>query len=158
MCDCLGYRSAKLCAHALAVAESCGLFDYLSWYKQLKCKPSVGYLANLSKPKMCGNVPSSLADSQYLGTASHTSVQRGQSNYHPTSQYTPVRGGNLSYPPQLGPPYSPGASFGLHSTSHLQPLMQQSPHMNVFDSSRAPQSFPLEHQVSLPSYPVFKAS
>ena len=118
VCDCLGYRSAKLCAHALAVAESCGLlFDYLSWYKQLKCKPSVGYLANLSKPKMCGNVPSSpkpSADSQYLGTASHTSVQRGQSNYHPTSQYTPVRGGNLSYPPQLGPPYSP-----LVYTPHL---------------------------------------
>ena len=51
----MSYASSKICAHALSTAEFCeSLFDYIAWYKRLKCKPSASYLSNISKPKAAG--------------------------------------------------------------------------------------------------------
>lgn len=53
VCDCLVCRSAKICAHSLAVAEKCSaIFNFLAWYKHPQ--PSVERLANIVKPNMHG--------------------------------------------------------------------------------------------------------
>ena len=55
VCNCMSYTSSKICAHALSTAEFCdSLFDYIAWYKKMKCKPSASYLSSLGKPKTAG--------------------------------------------------------------------------------------------------------
>ena len=55
VCTCIGYNSAKICAHALVVAElRNSLFDFVAWYKRSKHAPSAGKLSDLAKPTSTG--------------------------------------------------------------------------------------------------------
>ena len=56
--DCLGYKSAKICAHTVAVSvKACKLESFIKWYKKLKCKPNFTLLAESGKPSTTGKKP-----------------------------------------------------------------------------------------------------
>lgn len=56
--DCLGYKSAKICAHSVAVSlKACKLESFLKWYKRLKFKPNFTVLAESGKPSTAGKKP-----------------------------------------------------------------------------------------------------
>lgn len=60
LCDdeCLGYKSAKICAHTVAAALKAGDVEaYVYWYKRLKCKPNFTVLAESGKPSTSGKKP-----------------------------------------------------------------------------------------------------
>ena len=53
--ECLGYKSAKICAHTVAAALKAGDIEaFVCWYKRLKCKPNFTALAERGKPSTSG--------------------------------------------------------------------------------------------------------
>ena len=60
LCDdeCLGYKSAKICAHTVAAALKAGNVDaFVCWYKKLKTKPNFTVVAESGKPTTSGKKP-----------------------------------------------------------------------------------------------------
>ena len=60
LCDnkCLGYKSAKICAHTVSAAlKADDIEAYVCWYKRLKCKPNFTVLAESGKPSTSGKKP-----------------------------------------------------------------------------------------------------
>ena len=56
--DCLGYKSAKICAHTVAASlKSDKMESFIKWYKKLKCKPNFSALAESGKPITAGKKP-----------------------------------------------------------------------------------------------------
>lgn len=56
--DCLGYKSAKICAHTVAAGLKTGKMEsFIKWYKKLKCKPNFTVLAESRKPSTAGKKP-----------------------------------------------------------------------------------------------------
>jgi len=56
--DCLGYKSAKVCAHTVAASLKTGTIElFIKWYKKLKCKPNLTTLADIGKPSTAGKKP-----------------------------------------------------------------------------------------------------
>ena len=56
--DCLGYKSAKICAHTVAASLKTGnIRSFISWYIKLKCKPNFTVLAESGKPAATGKKP-----------------------------------------------------------------------------------------------------
>ena len=53
--DCLGYKSAKICAHTVAASVKSGKIDlFINYYKKLKCQPNFTVLAESGKPSTSG--------------------------------------------------------------------------------------------------------
>ena len=59
MCDdCLGYKSAKICARTVAASlKSDKMESFIKWCKKLKCKPNFTALAESGKPITAGKKP-----------------------------------------------------------------------------------------------------
>ena len=60
LCDdeCLGYKSAKICAHTVAAALKADNVDaFVCWYKRLKTKPNFTAVAESGKPTTSGKKP-----------------------------------------------------------------------------------------------------
>ena len=59
LCDeCLGYKSAKICAHTVAASlKTDKIESFIKWYKKLKCKPNYTVLAESGKPSTAGKKP-----------------------------------------------------------------------------------------------------
>ena len=56
--DCLGYKSAKICAHTVAASLKTNQMEsFIKWYKKLKCKPNFTVLAESGKPTTAGKKP-----------------------------------------------------------------------------------------------------
>ena len=56
--DCLGYKSANICAHIVAVSlKSDKMESFIKWYKKLKCKPNFSALAESGKSITAGKKP-----------------------------------------------------------------------------------------------------
>ena len=53
--ECLGYKSAKICAHTVSAAlKADDIEAYVCWYKRLICKPNFTVLAESGKPSTSG--------------------------------------------------------------------------------------------------------
>ena len=56
--DCLGYKSAKICAHTVAASVKAGKMDsFINHYKRLKYQPNFTILAEGGKPNTTGKKP-----------------------------------------------------------------------------------------------------
>ena len=56
--DCLGYKSAKICAHTVAASLKAGTLEtFIEWYQKLKIKPNLTTLAEFGKPSTAGKKP-----------------------------------------------------------------------------------------------------
>ena len=147
VCNCIGYSSSKICAHALVVAESNNSpFDFVAWYKRSKHSPSAGSLSDLAKPKHTGRKGNAMESSSPV--IASTNLSRSSVAKLPGPP-------PLSFPP--GYPHSISRLPQLVHSPSLNavpraPQLVHSPSLNTI--ARLPQPPPLVHVArSDPYYP-----
>ena len=82
LCDdeCLGYKSAKICAHTAAAALKAGNVQaFVCWYKKLKCKQNFTVVAGSGKPTTYGKKPRKGATKK---ASTHTALLRMPTRYN----------------------------------------------------------------------------